>query len=727
MEKLISEGNLDLILNLLRTLHLYTRLHYKLPFLAILVIAAYVIIAAVEKRARVRARRLILALCDGLRGMLVAVLVLLAALALWNYVGQGAFRYGRYFNAYEFYHYYLGSKYAREIGYTNLYNASLVADDETGLKYSNSTKAIRNLETGGYRPVESVLQEKGKYRALFSEARWQEWIQDIRWFKKELATGRWNGILRDKGYNASPVWSMLVGGIFSNQISTDSERGMQFLALLDLFLIVAAFLCVCWTFGPRVGLLMLVLLGTHYMMHFSHMKGALLRTDFAMSLVIAVCMVKRERYAIAGALVAYSSLARVFPAVYLFGLGAKTFWELVRMAQVAWDTAKGRWRGARERTGLAVAFLLPHLVLAIVLTWFLPRAALPFAPALVRPALWILSHVVLFPVCLLLLVLTSTGVWGLWKRRFDMRYVRFFLAFVITVALLVGASIAYDGGLDLWKDFASKIGRHNQDISPWRVGFKYVFIGRPDRNADLIAALHKLTDRTQAAQIQSPAAKKARIAQAGASRSGARWRAALGSLTFHLESKRYREYAGIWWIIQGLVLIFCLFAAKGLKDYEALAFSFVPTFFLVSPTYYYYIMLLAPFLFFAGQLERPSRALGLIMMFSTGMAGYVFYGLWQQKASTYLYLSWMILILVLYMMFLAMLETAWFGTRTARFRPAFSPMPPSEDVQELARLDGAAAETLETAANEPDPDLSDLDRLDSAPDGDDALEPDQEM
>jgi len=93
-----------------------------------LVIVSYVIIAAIEKRAHGRARRVILAACDGFRGMLVAVLVLLAALALWNYVGMGAFRYGRYLNAYEFYHYYMGSKYAREIGYTNLYNASVVAD-----------------------------------------------------------------------------------------------------------------------------------------------------------------------------------------------------------------------------------------------------------------------------------------------------------------------------------------------------------------------------------------------------------------------------------------------------------------------------------------------------------------------------------------------------------------------------------------------------------------------
>jgi len=520
---------------------------------------------------------------------------------------------------------------------------------------------------------------------------------------------------------------MLVGGIFTNQISTDNARGMQFLALLDLFLIGVAFLCVCWAFSPRAGLLMLVLLGTHYMMHFSHMKGALLRTDFAMSLVIAVCMVKRERYATAGALVAYSSLARVFPAVFLFGLGAKTFWELVRMAHVAWDAAKGRWRGAWKRAGLAIAFLLPHLVLAVVLTWFLPRAALPFAPALVRPALWTLSHVVLFSVCLLLLVLTSTGLWGLWKRRFDVRYVRFFLAFVITVALLVGASIAYDGGLDLWKEFSSKISRHNRDISQWRVGFKYVFIGRPDRNADLIAALRKLTDRTPAAPARRPAAKPERIAQAGISPHSPGWRPALGSLTFHLESKRYREQPGIWWTIQGVVLIFCLFAVKGLKDHEALAFSFVPTFFLVAPTYYYYIMLLVPFLFFAGQLDRPSRALGLIMMFSTAMAGYVFYGLWQQKTSTYVYLSWMVLIMVLYMMLLAMLETAWFVPRAARFRPVLGPAPRDEDTPELARLDGAAADTFEAAAGESDSDLLDLDRLDSAPDDEVEREPEPEM
>ena len=83
-------------------------------------------------------------------GFLAAVLAVLAVLSVENYVKTDYFRYGSHLNAYEFFHYYLGSKYAEELGYTRLYAAALIADDETGRKWDHPSKMIRNLETGGY-------------------------------------------------------------------------------------------------------------------------------------------------------------------------------------------------------------------------------------------------------------------------------------------------------------------------------------------------------------------------------------------------------------------------------------------------------------------------------------------------------------------------------------------------------------------------------------------------
>lgn len=596
------------------------------------------------------------AIVPALHGFLFCALLTTAFVAAVNYLDYGKFRYGRYLNAYEHYHYYLGTKYAKEIGYTGLYAASLIADDETGRKYANDKKSIRNLATGGYINVDQVLKEKELYKSRFSPERWKEWVKDVSFFKRELVTGRWNGILRDKGYNASPVWTMVVGGLFTTQVSTDSERGMNFLACIDLILIGTAFLCVWWAFGGRAALLMIVLLGTHYMMHWSHMKGALVRTDFAMSLVIAVCMLKKEHYIMAGALCAYSLLARIFPGVFLFGLGAKFFWELFRLTRVALDSLHGRHGYGRVFWMWVAGIVLPAAavggIVVLIASKVLAGMGLP-------GFLWLAG----WPAASLGLVLLTCGAWGFWKGLMNTRYLQYFVSFAVTVALLVGGSIVYSGGLDLWKDFGSKIGRHNSDISPWRVGFKYIFIGRFKSGFDWPGSLKSVITGESAASASAPGAAQKPPAVKKTEKP-------LAKFAPFTRSIFYKEHPGLWWSIMAVALTLCLLAIKGLRDDMALAFSFVPTFFMVSPTYYYYIMLLIPMLFFSSEFERPSRALGLVWMYLTAMAGYYFYYMWKQEFPTYYWLSWMIMLMCIYMLILAFMESYWFSRRAPVVRPA---------------------------------------------------------
>lgn len=592
-----------------------------------------------------------------LHGFLFCVMLILSLLAAANYFDFGRWRHNAYLNAYEFYHYYLGSKYTPELGYTRLYAASLVADQETGMKWNDSRKHIRNLDTGRYIPAEAVLRDAEEYKKYFSQPRWEEWKKDIRWFKSKLITSRWNGVLRDKGYNPSPVWSMVTGAVFTNQISTDSEWGMTFLAVLDLILIGAAFLCVCWAFGPRAGLFMIMLLGTHYMMRFSHMKGALLRTDFAMCLVMAICMLKKNRHATAGALMAYSVLARIFPAVLLFGIGGKLFWEMGRLAHAAVERMIARYglggafwaRAGLIALPLAVASAilsgLAGTLLPVVTAWL--DMGIPVAPRVLAIALFLPT--------LIGVTLCTAAAWGLWKGLMNTRYVRFFMAFAITAALLVGASIAHYGGTELWQDFGSKIGRHNRDISPWRVGFKYIFIGKFRDDFSFKQGTGELRDYLFGwNQEQKTAAQRERGMQE-----------VLRKWAPFTRSAIYGEKQALWWSIQALVLFVCLIAVKGLKDDQALAFSFVPLFFMTSPTYYYYILLLAPLLLFTPELERPTRALGLAWMFFTAMAGYYFYAMWRQEFATYYWLSWMNCALAVYIILLALLETFYFSRYAA--------------------------------------------------------------
>ncbi|HJX54266.1 MAG TPA: hypothetical protein VJ801_15980, partial [Polyangia bacterium] len=145
------------------------------------------------------------------RRVLIGVLGVSAVLAVATYVDFGVFRYGTYLNEWDFYHYYLGTKYAHELGYTNLYGATLAADREGGLRYHNPRNEMRDLGTAQLRNVGEVAAESARYRGRFSEPRWREFVADVTWFKMQLPAHRWSLLLADHGYNGTPAWSFVVG------------------------------------------------------------------------------------------------------------------------------------------------------------------------------------------------------------------------------------------------------------------------------------------------------------------------------------------------------------------------------------------------------------------------------------------------------------------------------------------------------------------------------------
>ncbi|MBN2576756.1 MAG: hypothetical protein JXP73_19485 [Deltaproteobacteria bacterium] len=287
---------------------------HVLVAIAVLAIAAYV---ALESRAA--ARRLSAALCRRARRALLAVLGLAGVLAVGTYVDFGLFRYGTYLNEWDFYHYYVGTKYAPELRYTNLYGATLLADVEGGLRYRNPRGEIRDLATARLRSVMTVATEAQRYRSRFSESRWREFVADITWFKQQLPPQRWSLILADHGYNGTPAWSFVAGGLLTRHLSVREPLSRWLMLLLDPLLLLATVAAVGWAFGLRAAWLVVIFIGTHYLFSWGHLKGALLRTDFAMGSLLAVCLVKQGRYKLAGVLLGWAILSRVFPAFLLIG------------------------------------------------------------------------------------------------------------------------------------------------------------------------------------------------------------------------------------------------------------------------------------------------------------------------------------------------------------------------------------------------------------------------
>lgn len=478
-----------------------------------------------------------------LRGLLAVPLLGLAVVSLGNYTNFYPWLSKHYFNEYEFYHYYIGAKYAPEIGYTGLYEASIIADNETKRLYSANT--VRELATGRYVAVAAVLKRENEIKASFSRERWAEFVKDIEFFKRNLGASRWSRILRDKGYNATPVWG-LTGGLLSNAISTDNLKGMHALALLDPLLIVLALLAAWWAFGHRAALLTAAFFGINFLtMQSPTMKAAYLRTDWIMLTILGAAFVKKGWYKTAGGFMAYAGLARIFPIIFAFGMGARGLVELVRTRRMPW------------------------------------------------------------------------------------KHFQFFAAFAVTGGLLVGASILYAGGLHQWREFFDKISYHNSDISTWRVGFRYIFLGTFD-----------LVPR------------------------GVDW------WTYKAQLQEFQaQWGHVWWGIQAVVLLASVYLARYLEDGESIVYSFVPVFFLVAPTHYYYMMLIIPALFFAMRVDSPYRAAGLIYLIVASLVGqkYNYVG-WRFPLA--FDMSCALLGMVLYMMLIV-----WLEGRLNRFAESNAPVP----------------------------------------------------
>lgn len=491
-------------------------LKYAVPGVAIVLVILY----AIAGRWRI----------PFVQGILAAVLLCAAIFASFDWVST-SWTNKDLINSYEFFHYYLPTKYAEELGYTKLYGATIVAEKELNHRFIASY--VRDLKTGRTVSTQTILQQSQKYKEGFSEERWEEYKKDVHFFRTDFKSNQgWQKMLGDKGYNGTPVWTM-VGGTLANSFSTDSTSNINVLALIDWFYFFAAMLCVAWAFGPRTALLLACLLLTHYVAFHGTLKAAYMRLDWVMCLIMSVCFVKKNCYGIAGTLTAFAALSRVFPAVFIFG---------------------------------------------------------------------IVAH----------------AVWGVFQNRsLEKKYIRFFVSFGVTCVVMLAASLAYTG-IEYWKDFIEKITAHSDDISAWRVGLKYLFLMSHD--------------------MPGP-----------------------GELSF---MQRLEEYGWVYRGLQLALLGFTFLLTRRIQTWQAYTFGFIASFILVAPTYYYYIMLGVPFLFFAAELERPLYALGAIHMYIISILGHYWLSIWNRGYQMFFWYSVIIGLAILLMWALASWEWIRFGMQT---------------------------------------------------------------
>ncbi len=319
-----------------------------------------------------------------------------AIVAIFGFFQFGKFVRGNFLNYHDVFHYYFGSKYSQELGYEKLYLCSLVALNERAPKAVESVHRIRSLSTYKGISKKSALSQRRNCRKRFTSARWKAFKSDLDDFRQGRALS-WPRMLYDKGYNPTPVWNMF-GKMFSSAIPIKPWWVFNLLGFLDLALLAIALALVGLAFGPWGLVATIVFLGASYELHQTHIRGGFLRLDWLAALLAGAALLKMERFRSAGAVLAYSAMVRVFPVIFLFGVGVAALREL--------------WR----------------------------------------------------------------------NHRIAARHLRFFGAFSLTAVLLFGASVANDRGIGQWREFFDKIQSHDGDISPKRVGFKYVLLYQGEKS-----------------------------------------------------------------------------------------------------------------------------------------------------------------------------------------------------------------------------------------------------
>jgi hypothetical protein len=254
---------------------------------------------------------------------LLALLGLLSLAAWWNF---GQFHFNTYVHHHEFYHYLLGAKYQAELGYTRLYRCVAVAQSEMGQSTEVNGRWVRDLETNELRPGTEVLADPTACTSHFAPDRWERFKADVGYFRRRMSDRKWNEVQMDHGYNATPVWTM--AATLLTNLAPASRGSLLALALIDPVLLLVMWLVVARTFGWPTAAVALVWWGTNFPGRFYWTGGALLRADWLLFTVLAVCLARRGRMTASGFSLGYAALLRIFPGFLAAGLAASEAWSM---------------------------------------------------------------------------------------------------------------------------------------------------------------------------------------------------------------------------------------------------------------------------------------------------------------------------------------------------------------------------------------------------------------
>jgi len=285
------------------------------------------------------------------RNAALAALGLVAALSWWNFFQFGA---RGFLQGSDHFHYLLGAKYFPELGYTRLYPCTAVAGAIAFPRQRFQGRLIRELESNRFVPIQNAIDHPERCTSHFEPERWEEFQQDVAWFRAHIAPAVWRWMIMDHGYNAPPVWGVL--GISVANLLDVSLSSLIVASLIDPALQLLMWTAVAWAFGWRILCVALVFWGTNGLGEFSFLGGGYLRQDWLCAAIVGLCALRREKHLAAGALLTTSALLRIFPAFLILALGVRTLCVMWKARSLKAPAAHLRFAGGCL---LAISILVP--------------------------------------------------------------------------------------------------------------------------------------------------------------------------------------------------------------------------------------------------------------------------------------------------------------------------------------------------------------------------------
>ena len=257
-----------------------------------------------------------------LRGLKAGAAVAVAVMAVVYFNSWLTQKPERWLHLHDFYHYYVGAKYYREVGHMRLYLCTHAALDE--LEREGHDVPLVTFSRSLDRPSEvndgpALDAKAAQCRDSFDAARWARFKGDLAVLLAHDASDQtWRPMLNDLGNNSPPGWNVAASFV-ANRVPLNADA-LIWLPLIDQILLVVVLPLVLYrAFGFVPTLAYLLFYFANPLANLGWTGGSYFRADWYAALAGSVIALAVKRFALAGFLLAIAVVCRAFPVVFALG------------------------------------------------------------------------------------------------------------------------------------------------------------------------------------------------------------------------------------------------------------------------------------------------------------------------------------------------------------------------------------------------------------------------